>query len=68
MSVRELVLVNIPCVSLIDCEALGSFLESGQIGLCGTEVFETEPPHLAEMPDHVILAILCRTGGSKHCV
>ena len=42
MSVVGLISVNIVRGSLFDCEALRSFLEIGQIGLHGTEDFETE--------------------------
>ena len=56
MSVAGVVLVNIARGSLFDCEPLEPFLESGQIGLHGTEFFETEPPYPAEMLDHVVVA------------
>ena len=41
MSVAGVVLVNIARGSLFDCEPLEPFLESGQIGLYGTEFVKT---------------------------
>ncbi len=49
MTVVGLISVNIVRSSLFDCEALGSFLESGQIGLHGTEDFETELPQSVDL-------------------
>ena len=42
MSVVGLISVNLVRGSLFDCKALRSFLEIGQIGLHGTEDFESE--------------------------
>ena len=49
MSVVGLISVNIVGGSLFDSEALRSFLEIGQIGLHGTEEFETELPKSVDM-------------------
>ena len=49
MSVVGLITVNIVRGSLFDCEALGSCLESSQIGLHGTEDFEIELPQSVDL-------------------
>ena len=49
MSVVGLISVNIVGGSFFDSEALRSFLEIGQIGLHGTEDFETELPKLVDL-------------------
>ena len=49
MSVVGLISVNIVRGSLFDCEALGSCLESSQIGVHGTEDFETALPKLVDL-------------------
>ena len=49
MSVVGLISVNIVYGSLFDCKALRSFLEIGQIGLHGTEDFETELPKSVDL-------------------
>ena len=49
MSVVGLISVNIVRGSLFDLEALRSFLEIGQIGLHGTEDFETELPKSVDL-------------------
>ena len=49
MSVVGLISVNIVGGSLLDSEALRSFLEIGQIGLHGTEDFEPEPPKSVDL-------------------
>ena len=49
MSVVGLIAVNIVRVSLFDCEALGSCLESSQIGVHGTEDVETALPKLVDL-------------------
>lgn len=63
MSFAGVVAVNTACCSLFNCEALGSFLKSGQIGLSGTDVFETEPIPPLEMLGRVVLEISTQTGG-----
>ena len=49
MSVVGLISVNIVRGSLFDSEALGSCLESREIGLHGTEDFETALPKLVDL-------------------
>ena len=64
MSFAGVVAVNTARSSLFKCEALGPFLKSGQVGLSGTNIFETEPISSVEMLGYVVLAISIQTGGS----
>ena len=63
MSFAAVVAVNTARSNLFKCEALGSFLKSGQVGLSGADVFETEPIFQVEMLGYVVLAISIQTGG-----